>query len=827
MFPFFLIALQLFLSGPIIFSLRAEDRSFALLSEEERTWLNQNADRLTLFFNVEFPPIEFSSSNGDFIGLGADVIALIESRLGVAFIKIPSDDWNEHLAALERGDCAIAPVIVCNEERERYAFFTTPYASAPVVMIAANKAWTNLTFDDLAGKRVAVVSGFVTEKYMRDRVHGRFEIVTVNNVSEGLYDVSFGEVDVLVENLAVAAYHIEKEGIPNLHVAGVTDYSFDWSVGISRKHPLLFNAIQKALADISDDELNAIRKRWISLSVSKGLSPETILILKLAALFTALLVLSLTLITVILKRRLREKLSSLKQTQDELRESEQRYARAISATTDAIWEWNLQTGHLYVSPRWYEILGYSNQELEMTIESWNDHCHPDDREKTNDAIRRMFDASDSIKFVTEYRMRAKDGSWKWILMRGDVVEWDENGKPLILSGTNTDITERKKLETRLIQSQKMEAIGRLAGGIAHDFNNMLGVIIGYAELAMDEADPTGPIPSKLDEILKASDRAANLTRQLLAFACQQTIHPKVIDLNETIDGMFKMSQRLIGEDITLSWLPGEELWWVKIDPTQIDQILINMCVNARDAIQGCGTITIETKNISIDDSFCRSHPDSLPGDYVTIAISDNGCGMDKETQMQIFEPFFTTKGVGKGTGLGLATVYGIVQQNNGFINIDSEVGLGSTFTIFIPRFQGELLTELNSIRREIPRGEGETILIVEDDFLLLKMAQSILETQGYHVLFASTPSEAVRLTEKHPSVIHLLLTDVIMPEMNGRDLAQLLLTSYPNLKCLFMSGYTSDVIDHHGVLKDDVQFIQKPFSVQDLAFKVHETLKRF
>lgn len=805
--------------------LQAGDSTFTLLSEEERAWLDQNPDKLTLFFNTEFPPIEFISPNGKFIGLGADIIAMVEKRLGVSFRKSPCLDWNEHLAALERGECAIAPVIVRNEEREDYAFFTVPYATAPVVMITtAGK--NNLTLDELDGKRVAVVSGFVTEKYLRDRNQGQFNIVTVNNVIDGLHDVSFGQVDVLVENLAVAAYYIQREGIPNLKVAGVTDYAFAWSIGVSRHYPLLFSAIEKALTDIPQNDLETIRKHWISLSAPGKLDPQTILLLKLTALFTVLLVLSLALVTIILKRRLNERLDRLKQALVELHESERRYVQAVSATTDAIWEWDLITDRTYFSPRWYEMLGYADHEFEMTIESWKNLCHPDDVDSTLASIHETIQASDSGKFTVEYRIRTKSGSWRWILGRGDVVKRDGNGIPVVLCGTNTDATDQKKLQSQLIQAQKMEAVGRLAGGVAHDFNNMLCVISGYTELALTEVDPKEPIYNKLVDIQKAANYATNLTRQLLAFARRQTIDPKVIDLNETIDGLLKMLQRLIGENISLVWRPAESLWWIKMDPSQIDQILANLCVNARDAIHDVGTISIASKNLVFDESFCNGHTGFLPGEYVSITVSDNGCGMDKETQSQIFEPFFTTKGLGKGTGLGLATVYGIVKQNHGFINLYSEVDRGSIFSIYIPRHTGESSGTLTPGDRDIPSPQGETILMVEDDPMILDLGQNILETQGYNVLAAATTLEAIRLAEEHKDPIHLLLTDVIMPEMNGRDLARKILALHPNLKCLYMSGYTSDVIARHGVLEEGVQFIQKPFTIQELTIRIREMLDR-
>ena len=372
-------------------------------------------------------------------------------------------------------------------------------------------------------------------------------------------------------------------------------------------------------------------------------------------------------------------------------------------------------------------------------------------------------------FPPEFAAKITADDWA-VVSGGNVLRLDEElngrsyttikfpivrGDKTLLAGYTIDITDRKraneekiKLQGQLLQSQKMESIGRLAGGVAHDFNNMLGVILGHAEMALGQADPRQPLHANLQEIRKAAERSADLTRQLLAFARRQTISPKVLDLNETVAGMINMLQRLIGEDIELNWLPGINLWPVKIDPSQIDQILANLCVNARDAIVGIGKITIETGNVTLDEIYCVDHAGFVPGEYVLLAVSDNGSGMDEETLGKLFEPFFTTKGLGKGTGLGLATIYGIVKQNNGFITVDSEPNQGTTFKIYLPRHIGEAeQVRTEASRESIVRGR-ETVLVVEDEPALLDLGKLILEGLGYRVLTAGTPGEAIRLAEE-------------------------------------------------------------------------------
>jgi PAS domain S-box-containing protein len=425
----------------------------------------------------------------------------------------------------------------------------------------------------------------------------------------------------------------------------------------------------------------------------------------------------------------------------------------------------------------------------------------------------------------------KDGRIVWGMASHSMLR-DQSGKIIYYINFIQDISElkhvRKEKETlakQLMHAQKMESVGRLAGGVAHDFNNMLSIINGYAEMSIDMLDPSNPVHGNLMEIYSAGMRSAAIVRQLLTFARKQTVSPLHVDLNSTISNLIKMLQRLISENIELLWHPGKNLWSIKIDPSQVDQLMANLVVNARDAITDVGKLIIETKNTVIDDHYCESHAENTPGQYVMLAVSDDGCGMDKEIRDNLFEPFFTTKGAGKGTGLGLSMVYGIVKQNGGFIEVYSEPGKGTTFKIYLPRCEADSNFSADEKSQKRTLKGTETILIAEDEPAILKLAQNMLVSLGYKVLTAVKPSDALRVDEEYGGEIHLLLTDVIMPEMNGRALASRLSTSHPALKILYMSGYTADVIAHHGVLDKDVLFIQKPFCIQDLAQKVRQALE--
>ena len=513
----------------------------------------------------------------------------------------------------------------------------------------------------------------------------------------------------------------------------------------------------------------------------------------------------------------------------ELKEAQELFQVATESSPIPIMLHDEDDQVLQLSRGWTALSGYTLDDI-PTLGDWVEKAYGERGGTKKEYIDNLFSIN-RTEYNGEWTVTAKDGSQRVWEFQTTPLGRVRGGKRVLLSMA-TDITERKRaeeekirLEAQLLQAQKLESVGRLAGGVAHDFNNMLSVILGHANLALMELDPSDRLHMPLDEIRKAGERSADLTRQLLAFARKQTISPKVLDLNDTVASMLKMLQRLIGERIDLVWKPQHTLWQVLIDPTQIDQVLANLCVNARDCITDVGTVTIKTGNSRLDEGFCKIHEGFAPGEYVHISVSDNGCGMGKETLSHIFEPFFTTKEVGSGTGLGLATVYGVAKQNGGCVSVYSEQGLGTTFTIYLPRHLGkELQPQADVAAPPAARGQ-ETILLVEDETAILEIVKMMLERQGYHVLAAATPGEAIQLAREHAGEIRLLVTDVVMPEMNGRDLAKSLLTLYPNLKRLFMSGYTADLIAHHGVLDEGVHFIQKPFSVPELAAKVRKVLE--
>ena len=517
-------------------------------------------------------------------------------------------------------------------------------------------------------------------------------------------------------------------------------------------------------------------------------------------------------------------ISLRKEAEQALQESEEKFRTLVETISDVIFEVDAQGTIIYVSPVGARIWGGGLGDV--VGRNFMELVHLEDREQL---ARRFVELAQGVERPMVYRFVDATGRVLWGRSHSTPI-W-KDGRFAGARGTLMDITaqkeaeaEREQLQEKLAQARKMESVGRLAGGVAHDFNNMLGVILGHTEMAREAMDPSDSICEDLEEIRRAAERSADLTRQLLAYARKQPIAPRVLDLNATVAGMLRMLQRLIGEDIRLAWTPGADLWPLRMDPSQVDQILANLCLNARDAIDGGGTISIETDNETLDAAFCERNPGFAPGAYVRLTVRDDGRGMDEGTLANLFEPFFTTKEVGQGTGLGLATLYGIVKQNDGFVTARSAPGQGAVFHIYLPRHAPGPGASPPAESPAPPVRGRETILLVEDEPAILKMTAMMLERLGYEVLTAAAPDDAVRLAEGRSGGIDLLMTDVVMPGMNGRELALKLERRHPKLRCLFMSGYTADVMARHGILEQGLHIIQKPFSKSALAAKVREVM---
>jgi two-component system cell cycle sensor histidine kinase/response regulator CckA len=509
-----------------------------------------------------------------------------------------------------------------------------------------------------------------------------------------------------------------------------------------------------------------------------------------------------------------------KRNEVSLRESEERFRAMFEQAATGMGYNTLEGRWVRVNQRLCNIVGYTREEL--LARTFRDITHPDDLDGDLRA-RRQLVAGEIPSLAREKRYLHKDGSVVWIDLTVSMLR-EPSGPPKYFIAVVQDITARKQLEQELLHAQRMEGVGQLAGGIAHDFNNLLTVIGGRSHMALAKLQPADPLRRDLDLIKKTADRAAGLTRQLLAFSRKQVLQPRIVEPNDVVSNSTNLLKRLIGEDIELVFVPAGDLGRVRADPGQFEQVIVNLAVNARDAMPAGGQLTIETSNVELDASYAGRHVGLIPGPYVMLAVSDNGVGMDPATRARIFEPFFTTKGPGKGTGLGLATVYGIVKRSEGHIRVYSELGIGTVFKIYLPRTDAAPEAEPSGDTASL-RGT-ETILLVEDEAEVRNLAREVLESLGYTLLEATDATEAVLIAERYVGLIDLLLTDVVMPRMGGGVLAEAVTAARPETKILFMSGYTDDAIVRHGVLEAGVQLLEKPFTLKTLAAKVRAVLDR-
>ncbi|HPR21971.1 MAG TPA: transporter substrate-binding domain-containing protein [Candidatus Sabulitectum sp.] len=669
-----------------------------VLTPEERAWLNENPDRLTLFYNTDFPPIEFAAEDGSFTGLGADVASEVERRLGIEFIRIPCQDWNRHLQALADGDCAVAPTIVRTDEREEYSYFTVPYASVPVVMIATSSIAEDLALQDLEGLRVAVVSGYATEEYLRNTGLD-LDLIPMWNVQQALRSVAFGEADVLVENLAVASYYAGTEGLSNLRVAGVTDYYFDWSIGVSREYPLLYSSIQKAMADISRSRLEELYGTWITMTPRGEISAALMRKLRPVGLFLAVLLLSLAIITIYLRQRLNQKVKTLENAQREL--------------------------------------------LEQTA--------------------------------------------------------------------------------RLQHAEKMEALGNLAGGIAHDFNNILQVIVGYAQLLLEKNGFPPEERRSLEHIAGAGRRASTLIGQLMAFGRHMEFRKVPVDLNREVSNAVEVLGQTIPKMIRITTDLERDLPPVLADPVHIEQVIFNLAGNAVDAMPEGGELEVRTWGVEISETECGETGTILTGRYAVLMVSDTGSGIPPEVRKSMYDPFYTTKEPGKGTGLGLASVYGIVRSLGGCIRCESAEGSGTVFTILLPVAEGaEVRLEAPAGMGSTPSGKGETVLVVDDEPDITSQSREYLTHIGYHVLTASTGEEALERIELEE--VDLVILDLNMPGMGGFRCLEEIRKKRPALKVLIASGHSEFDVNLEELMKEASGFLRKPYRLSDLAERAREVL---
>jgi PAS domain S-box-containing protein len=761
-------------------------------------------------------PLHFQNADGQPAGLAVDLVQESARRQGIKLA------WH-HLEEMGQNDIDLWVLKSVIPDRPSTLYHTEPYLQAEsCFLVRADSPVRDLP--DLLDGRIS----FVNYRIHRDtlpRLLASFKPVPTESSRDAVDAMLSGRSDAAyIDQYTLFATLLDGEQVA-LRVLPTRSPTRNMALGARKPSAAVADAIRSGMQSmVADGSLEKLMQKWIFFpNMTANIIGDIVEKQhRIRWLWTGVTILTLLLLVAVALAVVAQRRKS------EWRRSQKKYRELHESMTDAFVRFDLDGRINDINPAFCELVGYTESELmertdrELTPLAW--HTREEDRRQNQIVLRGYSD-------VHEKEYRHKDGTVFPVESRAFLLR-DESGRPAGWWEIVRDITDRRQAEAergrlreQLAQSQKMEVVGRLAGGVAHDFNNMLQAILGNASLALLDLPADSPARESLQEIRSAADRSVALTSQLLTFARRQATAPKVLDLNEAIERTLQLVRRLIGEGVQLAWQPGAGVWPVRIDPSQLDQILTNLCVNARDAVNGTGRITLETCNVILDPAFCAAHPGIQSGDFVRLSVSDNGTGMTPEVLAHIFEPFYTTKEMNQGTGLGLATVYGIVTQNQGAITVASTPGEGSTFRVFLPRHAANSAPAATPAGQKPPPGRGhETILLVEDEAKVLRISKMMLDGLGYQVLVAATPAEALRTAEASVDPIHLLLTDVIMPGLNGRELAEQLRVRHPAMKCVFMSGYDAKVIAPHGILEDEVNFLQKPFSAEDLAAKIRAAL---
>lgn len=769
--------------------------------------------RIVIGGDHNYPPFEFIDEDGNAAGLNVDVTRAIGRAIGQDF-AIRLGNWAEIVDDLENGKIDALQGMLYSTERDRKFDFSQPHTINHCVGVRRKgTGFDPRSAADLKGLKLVVQEGDIMHDYVlkNDLASSAYIVKTQE---EALKLLAAGKFDLALTARLTATFLLARNNLQNLEVLSTAFISPEYGFAVKNNQKALLAKLSEGLKLIEENgEFRKIQKKWLGIETEPGANLKTTL--RYLAMFGIPLFLALC-VFFFWSWALRQQVAI---RTEELKRSEAQFRALIEGAPYGIF---VQTNQkfAYVNEVARQLFGAKVPE-EVIGKPVLERFH----EKNRPAIiERMRDLNEEKKNVPSIEL---------ILTRldGQEVEVESSAVPAFYDGQNgalvymRDITEQKRLSNQLRQAQKMEAIGLLAGGVAHDYNNMLSVIQGYAEMTLNHVSHDKRAVEYLEEVLKAARKSGEITGQLLAFARQQPISPKTFDLRTGIEDTIKMLRRLISEDIELLFDPGSTDCMVKLDPVQLDQILANLCVNARDAIAGTGKIKIEVSSVSLNSAQPANSEGIEPGRYALLCFTDNGCGMTKETIEKIFEPFYSTKALGKGTGLGLATVYGIIKQNNGYIHVTSQPGVGTTFKIHLPSagISHEEILE-NTISHSARQGKGQTILIVEDDESILTLAQKIVELHGFKALATTSPDEAIEIVKLYNGDIALLLTDVVMPGMNGKDLSERIAGLKPDIKCLFMSGYTADVIANRGVIYDGINFISKPFSTRGLINKIHEVI---
>lgn len=789
------------------------------LTAEELNWLSEN-NIIKVSAKKSTFPFEFIDEEGRISGISGDFLDEISKQLNINFIWAGNKTWNEGLLKIKSHDADMIAMITPTKERQSFLEFSDIFMSSNFVIVSRDDGTVFTNINTLDGRTIAQVKGTVILSYLREN-YSNIKVIETDTREEAHELISSGGADAILEDITEAIANISNFGFDNLSIVGTSPYGEATAMGISSELPLLSSAIQKALTNIDNETRSAIFTRWLTRRIETKVDYGP-----LWAVIGIFLLIGI--IILIWNKKLNTEIKQRKLIQRKLNSVQNRYERTIEGTNEGIWEWNLRTGALYLSPRWAEILGYDLSELRPIAKTFTDIIHPDDKDRVFKSIAANFKSR--TPDIIEIQMRKKTGEYLWIQARGKII-WDEEGQPEFLSGSITDIKKRKLTEEKLRQSQKMDSLGRLSGGIAHDFNNILAIISGNLEVMEILSKGNKKILNCIDTAHKGARRGAVLTKKLMGFSKQAPYSVERIHVNELLANMDELIRATCTASIYVKMDLAENLWPLYADAGDLEDAIFNLVLNARDAMSSGGSLLIRTTNKVIDKHYADRHPDSKMGEFIMISVSDTGAGMTTEVISKFLEPFFTTKPVGEGTGLGLSMVQGFLKRAEGHINLNTALGDGTTIMLLFPRASTDLINHkpTNNGPPKLKVTGNETILIVDDEEALRIVAKTHLAELGYNIYLAANAKEALEVIEKHKN-IDLLFSDVVMPgTLNGFDLATKVSKIEPSIKILLTSGFNQhlekscETIDEqtHDLAK---ALLYKPYNKTELAISVRQAL---
>jgi PAS domain S-box-containing protein len=780
-----------------------------------------------------FPPMNSLDENGNLTGFGREFADAVLAAVGATVTHIHSSHWVEVLDWLDSGKADFIHDTGYTKEREEFLDYSNPIIEMPEMIFVRLDQYDITGFDSLKGKKVACVNQHISHLYLKN-----FPGITcyvVKTPVEGLYELISGKVDAFVYPKQIILYLAQNLRLTDkIKMTGDPLRILTWSMVVKKGNTEILTLLNEGIDKVrGTDEYDRIYNKWWGKKVLAGYSERELRVIISITVGISMVVVSLIALLFynyklrVGQKRLKKEIFERKQIEEALQAANNIINR--SPAVAFLWKnakgWPVE----FVSTNVKRLFGYTAEEFTSGKVSYVKTVHPDDMKRVAQEVTTCSEEGREDFVHKPYRIVTKDGETKW-LDDMTFIKKDKKGNITHYEGIVVDISERVKaeeekaqLEEQYYQAQKVESIGRLAGGVSHDLNNLLTPILGYSEILIDDFELDDARRETVNEILRAGFRARDLVRQLLAFSRKQTLEYRPVNMNKAVEDFEKLLMRTIKENIKIEIILSPDIRMVMADIGQIEQVIMNLAVNAADAMPDGGKLTMETAMIDLDGDYAAEHLSTEVGQYVMLAISDSGCGMDDKTREHMFEPFFSTKGK-QGTGLGLATVYGIVKQHGGNIWVYSEPGIGTTFKVYLPASEEIPVIDTTGKKRVTSMKGSETILLVEDNEQVRRLGQTILERQGYTVFVAGNGIKALAVFEEYGGLIQLLLTDVIMPGMDGKELFVKAAAKYPDLKVLYMSGYTGNVIVHRGVLNQKVQFIQKPFTNQGLLTKVREVL---